>query len=98
MRWGTASESDGETKKREPRIMLRSASPSAAAPNVGGSVACPVMGEPSLATPMRSHSSRALARLGSACPCEGEDGPPKSSFGSQFISADAGAPSSSHST
>ena len=30
-----ATESDGVTKKRSPRIMLRSASPSAAAPNEG---------------------------------------------------------------
>lgn len=39
------------------------------------------MGDPSLATPILSHSSRALARLGSAWPCEGQCGPPKSSCG-----------------
>ena len=47
----TARETEGDTKNRglqrvsgvgaDPRIMLRSASPSAAAPNVGGSSACP---------------------------------------------------------
>ena len=42
--WATmmASESLGVTKKRRPRIMLRSASPSASAPKAGGSLACHV--------------------------------------------------------
>eukprot|EP00967_Tisochrysis_lutea_P049003 scaffold59977_cov27-Tisochrysis_lutea.AAC.1 len=60
-----ASESEGETKKREPMIMLRSASPSAAAPNAGGSVLVS-MGRPSLLRPMRATSSTAWVRLGSA--------------------------------
>mmetsp|Transcript_766 Transcript_766/g.1819 ORF Transcript_766/g.1819 Transcript_766/m.1819 type:complete len:218 (-) Transcript_766:907-1560(-) len=94
----TARESEGVTKNLLPRIMFLSASPSAAAPRTGGSSACPVMGEPSLATPIRSHSSRALARLGSACPCEGQSWPPKSSLGSQFMRELSGAPRISQKT
>mmetsp|Transcript_27986 Transcript_27986/g.56368 ORF Transcript_27986/g.56368 Transcript_27986/m.56368 type:complete len:276 (-) Transcript_27986:42-869(-) len=94
----TASESDGVTKNLRPRIMLRSASPSAAAPNTGGSTSWPVMGRPSLETPMMSQSSRAFARFGSACPCEGDVGPPKSSLGSQLMREEGGAPRMSQNT
>ena len=35
-----STEREREREREDPRIMLRSASPSAAAPNVGGSSAC----------------------------------------------------------
>mmetsp|Transcript_40655 Transcript_40655/g.131641 ORF Transcript_40655/g.131641 Transcript_40655/m.131641 type:complete len:214 (+) Transcript_40655:951-1592(+) len=89
-----ASESLGEQKKRDPMIMLRSASPSAAAPKTGGSHVVSTS-RPSLLSPILATSSTACVRFGSAWPCDAEAGPPKSSFGSQFISDEAGAPNSS---
>mmetsp|Transcript_48502 Transcript_48502/g.152094 ORF Transcript_48502/g.152094 Transcript_48502/m.152094 type:complete len:207 (+) Transcript_48502:637-1257(+) len=93
-----ARESEGLTKTLDPKIMLRSASPSAAAPKAGMSPLCPSIGIPSLPTPMRSQSSLALAKLGSACPWEGELGPPKSSLGSQLRRMDEGRPKVSQKT
>jgi hypothetical protein len=69
-----ARESEGDTKKREPMIMLRSASPSAAAPKEGGSLLVS-MGRPILFRPILATSSTACVRLGSACPWEAECGP-----------------------
>ena len=77
----TASESLGEQKKRDPMIMLRSASPSAAAPKTGGSLVVSIS-RPSLLSPILATSSTACVRLGSAWPCDAEAGPPKSSFDS----------------
>eukprot|EP00962_Isochrysis_galbana_P004700 scaffold1296_cov129-Isochrysis_galbana.AAC.3 len=54
--------------------MFRSASPSAAAPKVGGSLFVS-MGRPILFRPILATSSTAWVRLGSACPCEAESGP-----------------------
>mmetsp|Transcript_18975 Transcript_18975/g.48921 ORF Transcript_18975/g.48921 Transcript_18975/m.48921 type:complete len:224 (+) Transcript_18975:794-1465(+) len=90
----TASESDGVTKNWSPRIMLRSASPSAAAPNLGGGVGVEIL-LPVLSSPIFATSSTACVRLGSAWPCEGESCPPKSGLGTEFIRHDAGSPSSS---
>merc|ERR1719181_334774 len=93
----TASESDGEQKKRLPMIMLRSASPSAAAPKMGGSDEVSTT-RPSLLSPTLATSSTACVRLGSAWPCDGDSCPPKSGFGTQFISEVGGAPNSSTNT
>ena len=90
----TASESDGEQKKREPMIMLRSASPSAAAPNAGGS-ADVLIGRPCLLSPIVATSSTACVRFGSAWPCDGEAWPPKSSLGVALMHDDGFAPNSS---
>ena len=51
-------------------IMLRSASPSAAAPKAGGSAAVSIS-RPSLLRPIAATSSTACVKLGSAWPCEG---------------------------
>ena len=87
----TASESEGEQKKRLPMIMLRSASPSAAAPKAGGSAAVSIS-RPSLLRPIAATSSTACVKLGSAWPCEGDSWPPKSSFGTALIRLVAGEP------
>merc|ERR1712045_227046 len=79
-----ATESEGETKKFELKIMLRSASPSAAAPNAGGGFGVSIL-LPPLSRPMVATNSTAYVRLGSACPCQGELWPPKSSFGSALV-------------
>ena len=89
----TASESDGEQKNLEPMIMLRSASPSAAAPKEGGGLGVS-MGRPILLRPIAATSSTACVRFGSACPCEGESCPPKSSFGSALMHEPWAAPNS----
>merc|ERR1712194_543080 len=60
-----ASESEGETKNCDPIIMLRSASPSAAAPNVGGGAGVSIF-LPSLFKPIVATSSTAYVRFGSA--------------------------------
>ena len=95
----TASESEGEQKKLEPMIMLRSASPSAAAPKAGAGLPSGVgTTRPSLFRPIAATSSTAWVRLGSAWPCEGESCPPKSSSGVALISAEGGAPKQSMKT
>mmetsp|Transcript_44837 Transcript_44837/g.124674 ORF Transcript_44837/g.124674 Transcript_44837/m.124674 type:complete len:239 (+) Transcript_44837:603-1319(+) len=88
-----ANESDGETKNWELRIMLRSASPSAAAPNVGGGFSVSIL-LPPLSRPMVLTSSTAYVRLGSAWPCQGESCPPKSSIGVALVAVPGAAPSS----
>merc|ERR1719181_2639831 len=90
----TARESDGEQKNLEPMIMLRSASPSAAAPKLGGSSLVSIL-LPSLLSPILATSSTACVRLGSAWPCEGDSCPPKSGLGTAFMSDSGGAPNSS---
>mmetsp|Transcript_24033 Transcript_24033/g.65020 ORF Transcript_24033/g.65020 Transcript_24033/m.65020 type:complete len:203 (+) Transcript_24033:791-1399(+) len=83
-----ATESEGVTKKPLPRIMLRSASPSAAAPKSGADAAAAVCIPPP-SSPMTLTSSWAYARLGSGWP------PPKSSLGTQFMSESNGTPRAS---
>mmetsp|Transcript_4501 Transcript_4501/g.14436 ORF Transcript_4501/g.14436 Transcript_4501/m.14436 type:complete len:204 (-) Transcript_4501:1010-1621(-) len=79
-----ASESEGDTKNCEPRIMFLSASPSAPAPKEGigfpGSIFSPFALRPMVLT-----SSTAYVRFGSACPCHADSGPPKSGLGSAFV-------------
>mmetsp|Transcript_21947 Transcript_21947/g.51324 ORF Transcript_21947/g.51324 Transcript_21947/m.51324 type:complete len:347 (-) Transcript_21947:198-1238(-) len=89
-----ATESDGETKNCELITMLRSASPSAAAPKVGGGDDVSIL-LPPLSKPIVLTSSTAYVKLGSACPCQADSGPPKSSFGSAFVAEPGFAPSSS---
>mmetsp|Transcript_7056 Transcript_7056/g.25105 ORF Transcript_7056/g.25105 Transcript_7056/m.25105 type:complete len:316 (+) Transcript_7056:268-1215(+) len=85
----TATESDGVTKNCWPSTMLRSASPSQAAPKVGKlALSVPASGRPSAPSPIAATSSGAYVRFGSGWP------PPKSSFGSQ-CSSEAGSPPSS---
>jgi hypothetical protein len=90
----TARESEGVTKKLAPRIMLRSASPSAAAPNAGGDSGSGVV-LPFLSRPIAAMSSTAWVRFGSACPWCFELGPPKSGSGVPLRRQVSGSPNSS---
>mmetsp|Transcript_2529 Transcript_2529/g.4754 ORF Transcript_2529/g.4754 Transcript_2529/m.4754 type:complete len:296 (+) Transcript_2529:147-1034(+) len=89
-----AKESEGEMKNCEPRIMLRSASPSAAAPKVGGGLSVSIL-LPPLSRPIVLTNSTAYVRLGSACPCQADSVPPKSGLGSALVAEPGAAPSSS---
>mmetsp|Transcript_1104 Transcript_1104/g.3493 ORF Transcript_1104/g.3493 Transcript_1104/m.3493 type:complete len:213 (+) Transcript_1104:783-1421(+) len=89
----TARESEGVTKKFAPRIMFRSASPSAAAPKTGGGAGV-LMGEPALSSPIFAISSTACDKFGSAWPWCADVGPPKSGNGVALSKDEAGRPSS----
>ena len=82
----TAKESDGLTKNCFPRIMLRSPSPSAAAPNSGTTRSPTSIFSPLRLRPIISTSSCAYVRFGSACP------PLKSFFGTAFMQTFSGCP------